>query len=353
MEQAQNQAESTVIRAGPTWNSRLKSSWKRFWLSASAQRLLESLNSYSIELDYVTHLAQGKLPNSEWVATATASLNEAKKALKEGDEDRGWRCLLESQRMELQGWQVVNPAEFQVRSETIYHEALNKLKSWRKERVKGISLADQETLSLEAVCEVTRILHEHFDNEAIKRRAAIKQMQLLVCVALVVLLLWLALVFLLPEFRFDLKHVPQVGSAALTATVMLFGTMGASLSGILSTSSDPGRVKIPDLFHSFRATLARLVVGALSALTSSVMLMSGFLNIGKMDTTTGVILSVALAAGFSERLVVSALSKAAGEKVREEKLPPYSEHWEDLTGGSTRGSSRQIRRPPDGGASPT
>lgn len=224
--------------------------------------------------------------------------------------------------MELQGWQVVNPAEFKVRGETIYHEALNKLKSWRKERVKGISLADQKTLSLEAVCEVARILHEHFDNEAIKRRAAIKQMLLLVCVALAVLLLWWALVYFLPAFRFDLNYVPQVGYPALTATVMLFGTMGGSLSGILSTFSDPRRVKIPDLFLSFRVTLARLVVGALSALAASVMLMSGFLKIGKMDTTTGVILSVALAAGFSERLVVSALSKAASEKIREEKLPP-------------------------------
>lgn len=350
MSKAQDQAESTVIRAVPKWNSRLKSLWKRFWLSASAQRLMESLSSYPIELDHLIHLAEEKpVADKSWAMAATAYLKEAEEALQEGDEDRGWHCLLAAQRMELRGLQAVNPAGLQLRGKAIHCEALNKLKSWRKELVKGVlgsvvfedgplamchvaplvaadspgfSSTDQQTLSLEAIYEVACILHAHFDNEAVKRRAWIKQMKMLVCVALAVLVLWLALLLGSPDFRFDLKEAPKVGSAALTVTVMLFGLMGASLSGILSTSGDPGRVKIPDLLLSFRVTVARLVVAALSALTASVMIMSGFLKIGNMDATIGVILSAAVAAGFSERLVVSALSKATGEKVREEKLPP-------------------------------
>jgi hypothetical protein len=118
-------------------------------------------------------------------------------------------------------------------------------------------------------------------------------------------------------------------AAVLMATVMLFGLMGASLSGILSTFSDPGRVKIPDLLFSFRVTLARLVVGVLAALAASVMLMSGFLKIGVGVgdmKTTGVILFAALAAGFSERLVVRALSKAAGDNLhRQEQVKPETD----------------------------
>lgn len=319
----------------PTWNTRLKSWWKRLRLSASAERLMDSLNCYSIELNHLIHLAEEKpMPDKSWAADALALLGEAREALKEGDENRGWTCFHAAQRMELWGLHAVNPEWLKLRGKTIQHEALNKLKSWRKERVKGIlsnvSSTDQRTLSLEAICEVAHILHSHFDNEAVKRRAGMKQMKLLVFLAVAAVLLWLALLPSWDNFQSQLAEEPQVKSAAvLMATVMLFGLMGASLSGILSTFGDPGRVKIPDLLFSFRVTLARLVVGVLSALAASVMLMSGFLKIGVGVgdmKTTGVILFAALAAGFSERLVVRALSKAAGDNLhRQEQVKPETD----------------------------
>jgi hypothetical protein len=55
--------------------------------------------------------------------------------------------------------------------------------------------------------------------------------------------------------------------------------------------------------------------------------MSGFLKIGVGDMkTTGVILFAALAAGFSERLVVRVLSKAAGDNLhRQEQVKPETD----------------------------
>jgi hypothetical protein len=86
----------------PTFGARLKSWRKRFWLSASAQRLMESLTCYSFELKYLIQLAEeNKVENKSWAASARDLFEEAKRALKEGDEDRGWHCFLAAQRMEL------------------------------------------------------------------------------------------------------------------------------------------------------------------------------------------------------------------------------------------------------------
>jgi hypothetical protein len=235
--------------------------------------------------------------------------------------------------------QAVNPAALQLRGQTLRDEALDKLKSWRKERVQTLlrnaaanepeplkrpdptmtvppspssPSGNQRTMSLEEISEIADILHRHFENEAVKRRAQRKHLQWLIRVGLIVAGLWLVLLSVSPSLRSQVGESPEVWIPRLTLAVMLFGLLGASLSGILSTFSDPGKVKIPELLFSFRVTLARLVVGLLSAVAASVILTSGFLQIGKKTSTT-VILFAALAAGFSERLVAGALKKAAGD----------------------------------------
>jgi hypothetical protein len=309
----------------PKRKTSLKSWLKSFWLSSSARRLAESLICYSIELKPLIHLAKDNQEALVWVSPALELLGEARKALKEGDEDRGWRCFLATQRVELRILAKVDQARFKVKSETIRQEALNKLESWRKERVESLLALGSRTSgpghapptpqpdwSLEAVCEAAEILHDHFDNNALKRRAGQIQMVRLVSVALVMVGIFLALL-LCPDYRRGLWLDPSVQSPALMVAVVFFGVIGASLSGLLSTSGDSARVKIPDLLFSFRVTLAKLVVGVLSSLAASVMLMSDVLKIKNLSLSTAAVLFVALAAGFSERLVVRTLNKA-GDK---------------------------------------
>jgi hypothetical protein len=321
-----------------TLGGRLKSWRKRFWLSASAQRLGESLASYSIELQALIQQAEDKkLGDQSWGTSARALLDKAKEALEEGDEDRGWHCFLAAQRLELRILHAVNPAALQLRGQTLRVEAEDKLKSWRKERVQQVvrnaepdqptvpgqsgpttggpppASPDQGTMSLEEISEIAEILHRHFDNGAIKRRAQGKHLLRLISVGLALALLWLVLLSFSPDLRAKMGEDPDIWLPRLTLAVMLFGVLGASLSGLLSTFSDPDKVKIPELLFSFRVTLARLVVGLLSAVAASVMLTSRFLRIGDLEPSTVVILLAALAAGFSERLVTGALKKAAGD----------------------------------------
>jgi 8-oxo-dGTP diphosphatase len=324
-----------------TLSGRLKSWRKRFWLSASAQRLGESLPCYSIELQALIQEAEDKnLGEKSWGTLARALLANAEEALKDGDEDRGWHCFLAAQRMELRILHAVNPAALQLRGQTLCAEAEDKLKSWRKERVHQVlrnaqasqpsvpapptpltggppppdsPSVDRRTMSVDEISEIAEILHRHFENSAVKRRAQAKHLLRLISVGLGLAVLWLVLLSLSPGLRAQMGEDAESRLPRLTLAVMLFGVLGASLSGLLSTFTDPGKVKIPELLFSFRVTLARLVVGLLSAVAANVMLTSRFLRIGDLEPSTLVILLAALVAGFSERLVTGALKKASGD----------------------------------------
>lgn len=69
---------------------------------------------------------------------------------------------------------------------------------------------------------------------------------------------------------------------------------------------------------TYRITLARQVVGIVSALAIYALLTTGFIRIGKFEPTVALVLLGAFAAGFSERLVLRALERfsaaAAGGK---------------------------------------
>jgi hypothetical protein len=105
----------------------------------------------------------------------------------------------------------------------------------------------------------------------------------------------------------------QVDHPALIMAATLFGIMGASFSGILSISKASMETKTPDLLMSGWFSLARPVVGALSALAVYALLTANVLQLGN-SVAPGLILAAAVAAGFSERLVVNALSGLGGGK---------------------------------------
>ncbi len=127
---------------------------------------------------------------------------------------------------------------------------------------------------------------------------------LVVCIALV---LTLAAVV---DWDGDLGD-PPIGFVALVA---VFGALGACLSAIQSL----GRVgahggRIPEYVASSLVTITRPALGAAAALGVYAITVSGLLNIsleGEEAHLTG--LALAFAAGFSERLVISAVGTATG-----------------------------------------
>jgi hypothetical protein len=102
--------------------------------------------------------------------------------------------------------------------------------------------------------------------------------------------------------------------------VAVFGALGACLSAIqsLGHASDGGR--IPEYVASSLITITRPSLGATAALGVYAVAASGLLNISLDNKEAHLtILALAFAAGFTERLVLSAVGAAGGGLDRKEK----------------------------------
>lgn len=281
----------------------------KLWRNTYWNRLVSSLPPYRIELEHLISLTQK--PDSPWISTSRSLIIEAGKALKAGNEDLGWRCFLAAQRVELSG---LSEGALQARSHSILAEANQKLDGWRKKSVVDLlaqkpasgaeCVVPKTKITVEEACEAALILHEHYGNVQQRLRFHKRLLGALALIALVALAVWVGVV--LRGFRFD------VSEGRLLPSVMLFGIMGASFSGILSLSHGVSQARIPEQRVNSWIALARQVVGIVSALVAYSLLSSGLLKIGGIALDNPhVTLAVSFAAGFSERLVVRAAETLA------------------------------------------
>jgi len=226
--------------------------------------------------------------------------------LKAGDTELGWKCFLAAQRIELYG---LSEDALQVRAHSILTEANRKLGKWRKKSVVDLlaqrpapgteTVVPKDKITVEEAYEAALILHEHYGNVQHRLQFHKRLLGALALIALMALAVWVGIV--LRGFRVD------VAEAKLLPSVMLFGIMGASFSGILSLSKGVSQARIPEQLANTWITLARQVVGVVSALVAYSFLSSGLLKIGGIAfDNPHLILAVSFAAGFSERLVVRA-----------------------------------------------
>jgi hypothetical protein len=134
---------------------------------------------------------------------------------------------------------------------------------------------------------------------------------------LVVLLVCIALILGLAasiDWVGDLDD-PSVGFVALVAA---FGALGACLSAIQSLGRTGGR--IPEHVAASLITITRPTLGAAAALGVYAVAASGLLNISLEEEGAHLtILALAFAAGFSERLVLSAVGAATGSAGRRDE----------------------------------
>jgi hypothetical protein len=226
------------------------------------------------------------------------------------DLELGWRLFKGAHRI---GLYCLTQEQLQVQATAIYEEAKKKLDSWRKEAIVRILTDDCGKLKpcLKA-CEVFHaayILDEYHNNEYHKLRAFKSQLKILAPVALGAAALWMGLSAFLIHAPIDapIDVLKASGDLWYFVSVLLFGVMGAAISGFLSLSSGPTKHRIPEQLASHLVLLARLVIGGVSALVVYVFLISGILQLGPGDLKPGLVLAASFVAGFSERLVVRAV----------------------------------------------
>jgi hypothetical protein len=183
----------------------------------------------------------------------------------------------------------------------IHREANEKLSSWRKAALQDLLNRDEKLdpeVSVERVASAAQILHEHQDNLYFKLTVVERQLVILILIAALIVTAWIVVAPIAAPLA--ASEIP-LSSRNFMIAVVLFGIMGAALSGLLSTAQGTGNLRIPEQLLDARVTLARLAMGAMAAVAVTTFLISGLLSIGQLSS--GLMLAAAFASGFSERLI--------------------------------------------------
>ena len=289
----------------------------RWWSlrSPSYRRLADTLPPYRHQLEQlIVQVSPAGTPQPSWATSARSLLDRAEEALRAGRAELGWRYLFEAQRLELQGVARLGERALRARATALALEADSKLRAWRKttspamlEKPDALTTAPADVY---VVAQVHLLLTEAYTNTYLKISALRNQMALLILAVVMALLLWFVLED--PRALGDLtmpRDVAASGEAPL-ASVLLFGVMGAGISGILALARLSPSLKIPEQITHWYVTIARLAVGGVAALVVYLAIHAGVVEV--VGGSPGTALVVAFASGFSERLLTSAVEKVGG-----------------------------------------
>ncbi len=287
----------------------IKHSWLRrlFKRSRTArlQRLEAAISVYSSELSTLIECQGG----GKYREHALDLLQQARRALEEGKDDKGWRSLHAARRIEILD---MDSDELWVEAHAIRTEANEKLKNWRKEAVNNILdfKSDQsQTLTHAQVYRARMILGEHFDNVYHKLALFASKMTFLS------ILLFIAIAALIVVVWLDLPSADPasaLGDWKKLIVIVMLGVLGATLSVTLTVVRETGR--IPQVIHHEVEALVRPLVGAASAAIVVIVLESGIIGITVLSGAYAY--PFAIAAGFTERLVTRVMKgiESAAEK---------------------------------------
>lgn len=301
--------QSRETRRKQSLGSRIKRWWGRLWRSDSARRLASSIAAYRVEFEHLVARLQEEEGETDasWVDYSQILLDKAQQALDDNNPDLGWQCFQAAQRMELHYLYQLEPnLGFRARAQSILNEARDKLSSWRKKTIEDL-LTDgpklKDKLDVTVVYFASQILAERHSNVYHRLKIVKRQFWILAIVACLSTIVW---VFLAPQL---VDGQTNIGDLEFAVSVAMLGTTGACTSGILTLANSSIQTQIPKKLLESWVTLARPLVGAIAALTIHLFLLSGLLDFGEVKT--GLILSVAFAAGFSERLLIRAVETVA------------------------------------------
>jgi hypothetical protein len=277
--------------------------WRWWWGNQRWRRLASAVVAYDLVL---RGRAQQDATLAAGLSAIRTALKSASDALETGDIDRGWKCFHNAQQIELLhlGDAQLCAAAMAIRSEA------DKLGGWRKAAVMKLLDRDCCETGLKAgVFQAARIRDEHYDNEAYKdglrrRRSLCFASILGIVVAALLGLSWG-------------KSLPSAGSLNETDMLLsmaMFGLLGAAISAAIAAAQPSSSSRIPEMVSSFGVTALRLVIGPASAVVLYFAAQSAmFSKIFSFGAETNALFLVAVAAGFSERLVLRVVETMTGK----------------------------------------
>jgi 8-oxo-dGTP pyrophosphatase MutT (NUDIX family) len=265
--------------------------------SADDSRLAGDLDYYLKRLEYLKQ--ENNSDDDNWSEKAEKLLDSASKALDEDDRDRSFICLNSARSFMFLG---MKEDDLRAEAQAIINEAEapNKVNAWRKKTIQDYLCQECKPKPNPKTSDLfyaSRILFESYHNTYNKIWRIKKQLGLLSIVTLLTIGL---LMFIIPP----LDHKIFAVDNQFILSVILFGVLGACISGILTVERSGAASRITDQLIDFRILFSRLFVGAASALVVFAFILSGILS---YNAETAQIMAISFAAGFSERLLTSAI----------------------------------------------
>lgn len=263
-------------------------------------------------LQYKQHL-DARFPDPEsLVQTKRTALDEIRKLLGYAEEalvqdktELAWQHYHSALRSELK---LDSEASLKFKIEQLRNESTEKLSDWRSKTVLvSLENADDTLPETDTVIEGYRVLHDHFSNVYLKNRNILFQLTVLSGI-----LFFFLLVFFGISWSGHLLIAPVTDESTQITTIQLLvaaimGIFGACLSATFSLSRGIKGVKIPQQQINLGITLSRPLVGAVSAIVIYFFAVSELVFPNQSFNAAGY-LSISFVAGFSERLVIYAVS---------------------------------------------
>jgi hypothetical protein len=301
----------------------------RWWYLPGRRRLISAVTTLRIELPSLLKLnCDHKDFNVN--SDCRSLLEKAETACREWFAvDKGWQCVHAAHRLVVT---KLSHEEHKAIALALREEALNsnKFSTWRKQSIeqllpeakylfpeadsqkpkasseKEAKEAQEKTLKSNLLHSLL-ILHEQYGNNYHKIASIQRLLFGLSIFAGVASLVWI----IWAPWDLGKDAVYGMWDWEWRARAALCGVMGATLSGIFSVSKNSTQGRIPELLLSWSVTLAKLAVGAISALVLQVALISGLLKFQEIKATQGIVLMAAFAAGLTERLLTRAVETVA------------------------------------------
>lgn len=276
---------------------------KNIFKSTSHKRLNAAIGPFKLELQaLIDEKVRKKEETSPWAERSLQMLWHAKQALKFCEIDLGWRYFHQAQ---LLTTHLLDTRKLRNRAQATLNEAEKKLGPWRKKTVQDLLGKDGElkdNFDANDVYDARKILQEHYSNTYIKLSRALLQLAILVPIAA---LLVASFIWVVGNFSGQI----EITNPFLLLSVAIFGALGGTASGMITNVKGSIKGGIPDQLLVSWLTVSRPIFAAMAALAIAAFLLSGLLQLG--DLTFNLIIAISFVAGFSERLLLTAVGKVS------------------------------------------
>jgi len=314
-----NQSESAQVSNKHAFGFSCSSHRAHRW-SKHHRRLCNEINGVEVDLQ---NIAQYNNQHSDRVNSATASLNLAKCSLGERDYNGGWLHLHNAKRELLH---VLSETELSARITVLRREAADKLYSWRKKAFEDLT-NEKTNPTIANVVEAQKLIDDHANNHWLKIWTLKSQLKYIILVLSLVAIGLITLAFNQPLF----KQNAADGEWPFVLGVILFGILGACVSGVLSTERAKVNAHIPDQVISNLITFTRLAMGGVVAIAAYCFLQMKVIQFSQ-GSYEAVCFGMAFVSGFSERLVLRTVETLSGKQDKRSKNNVQEESHVNISG---------------------